>query len=240
MSQKREIFMDLCQLVMSAAAIQLIILIIPGSMALFTQKGQWAPVMTQLLVRPADLFLVLALWAMLASLWLYLYWVLPYAGERPLDQVVSLFLAVLIFLTNYFVMVPELFPFRFFFISGVLGVTWYKDAVFARRFAGTSYAATVNRWRRNVRWTFLFSVVGACCFAALSHPLIWSALSSSLFGQPVRVSRLYEVILAAAFNVTILAVSVRSLSKNFIYFNAYGEEDIQILRLWAEAERSKV
>ncbi|MFL6245564.1 MAG: hypothetical protein ACJ74H_06040 [Thermoanaerobaculia bacterium] len=229
MKDRKDVFLRLCELVLSTAAIELLILLVPACISMLTWRDASAPVMEQLVVRPFDLLLIGGLLATLATLWLYLYWVLPYTCETAWDQVVSLGVAVLLFLLNYFVMVPELLPYRYFFVSAVMVPVWYKDSVWRKRFAGTQYEEVVDKWRRNMRFTFAGSMFGAVLFAALLHPALQVSITKALFGQALKGNRAYEIAVAAVFSAVFLATSVRSCMRNFEYFTARGSDDIEFL-----------
>lgn len=229
MKDRKDVFLRLCELVLSTAAIELLLLLIPACISMLTWRDEKAPVMEQLVVRPFDLLLIGGLLATLASLWLYLYWVLPYTGETPWDQVVSLGVTVSLFLMNYFVMVPELLPYRYFFVAAVILPVWYKDSVWRKRFAGTQYEPVVDRWRRNMRFTFTGTLFGACLFAVLLHPTLQASITKALFGQALKATRVYEIAVAAVFSATFLATSVRSCMRNFYYFTKHGADDIEFL-----------
>jgi len=233
MANRKDVFLRLCEIVLSTSAIELLILLVPACISLLTWRDEPAPIMNQLIVRPTDILFIGGLLAMLSTLWLYLYWVLPYVCETAWDQVVSLFITVLLFLVNYFAMVPNLLPYRYFFVAAILAVVWYKDQVWNHRFSHTKYGEVVDQWRRNMRFTCVATLFGGGLFAVLSHPSTRVAITNTLFGQPLKGTRAYEIALSAVFSAAFLTASVRSFMRNFDYFTRKGAKDIDLLEVWS-------
>jgi geranylgeranylglycerol-phosphate geranylgeranyltransferase len=223
--------------VLSLAAGNLLLLLVPATLAIIRCEAVDVDIGIPLVVRPLDLILLVAMLVTQMTLGFFYHYVLPYAGETLPSQVVSLVLAILLFVSTFLVADASLFPWRLYVVAVPMTFVVYKNWVLARRFRGTAYAPVVERWYSNIRWGFVANIVGATLFLALFHPPLADRALAVFFAPPIRTTPAYTTWLPAVFYSVLLVAALRSLIRNYTYFVSVGASDADALSAALNCER---
>lgn len=212
-------------------ALELLVLLIPASVAAAYQKDQTVEALiVSLIVRPPDALFILALLAMLATFYLFYHWVLPHAKEQFPDDLISLALGGFFFLQGCFLFTDRAVPYRFIVLSVPLLTAWYKNRRIWVRYRGTPFEEQIEDWFRKSRWTAIWTLAAGCLFALLMHPpsrpLIFGR---QLAGSEPFESR-FEIVVPGLCYFVFFAISVRSFLRTYQRFRAKGHQFVKILQ----------
>jgi hypothetical protein len=219
-----DLLIHVCEQMMTVALISLLVLMVPALAALFTLKeiSVSADLVMPLVVRPVDLLFIVGQLLILLTLWTYFRCFVPFVEERPGDHLLSLALALVLSLNNYFSLLDAMLPLRGAFVTVVLLLTWIKDIRFRARFPKSK---TVRSWYNRVFFTMSTAALASIGFAFL--------MSQGIRHRAFLIfDRWYDLGLQLSFYVAFVIITLRSFRTNYNFFQDEwkGEPSVQLLK----------